>query len=74
MKTLAINDKAPAFKGKDQNGKLVSLTSLKGQKVILYFYPKDDTPGCTAEACNLNDNHSKLQKKGFVIIGVSADD
>lgn len=66
-------DKAPDFKGKDQNGKLISLKDLKGKKVVLYFYPKDDTPGCTAQACNLRDNYSLLEKKGYVVIGVSAD-
>lgn len=66
-------DKAPDFKGKDQNGKLISLKDLKGKKVVLYFYPKDDTPGCTAQACNLRDNYSLLKKKGYVVIGVSAD-
>lgn len=71
---LAIGDKAPAFSGIDQNEKKVSLKDLKGKKVILYFYPKDDTPGCTAESCNLRDNWSLLKKKGFEIVGVSADD
>ncbi len=74
MKALAINDKAPSFKGIDQNGATISLADFKGRKLILYFYPKDDTPGCTAEACNLNNNYSKLIKKGFAIVGVSADD
>jgi thioredoxin-dependent peroxiredoxin len=64
---------APVFKGKDQNGSLISLDDFKGRKVILYFYPKDDTPGCTAEACNLRDNYDELISKGFVIIGVSPD-
>ena len=71
---LAIGDKAPAFSGIDQNKKKISLKDLKGKKVILYFYPKDDTPGCTAESCNLRDNWSLLKKKGFEIVGVSADD
>lgn len=71
---LAIGDKAPAFSGIDQNEKKASLKDLKGKKVILYFYPKDDTPGCTAESCNLRDNWSLLKKKGFEIVGVSADD
>ncbi len=71
---LAIGDKAPAFSGIDQNEKKVSLKDLKGKKVILYFYPKDDTPGCTAESCNLRDNWSQLKKKGYEIVGVSADD
>ena len=61
------------FKGKDQDGKWVSLEDFKGKKVVLYFYPKDDTPGCTAEACNLRDNYEELLKKGFKVIGVSAD-
>jgi thioredoxin-dependent peroxiredoxin len=65
---------APAFIGKDQDGKTVSLDQYKGKKVVLYFYPKDDTPGCTAEACNLRDNYDSLTKAGFAIIGVSADD
>lgn len=73
MTTLKEGDKAPAFKGVDQNGKLISLANYKGKKVILYFYPKDDTPGCTAEACNLRDNFSVLQKKGIEIIGISID-
>jgi thioredoxin-dependent peroxiredoxin len=65
--------KAPAFKGVDQNGNPVSLSDFKGKKVVLYFYPKDDTPGCTAQACNLRDNHTELLKKGFQVIGVSTD-
>lgn len=71
---LAIGDKAPAFSGIDQNEKKFSLKDLKGKKVILYFYPKDDTPGCTAESCNLRDNWNQLKNKGFEIVGVSADD
>lgn len=74
MATLKIGDKAPAFSGKDQNGQDVSLEKLKGRKVVLYFYPKDDTPGCTAEACNLRDHHEELLKEGYIVIGVSADD
>ena len=66
-------DKAPDIKGFDQDGKMISLDDYKGSKVILYFYPKDDTPGCTAEACNLRDNYDDLLEKGFKIIGVSAD-
>ncbi len=65
--------KAPAFSGVDQNGTKVSLKDFKGQKVALYFYPKDDTPGCTAQACNLRDNYKTLTKAGIAIIGVSAD-
>ncbi|HYX06193.1 MAG TPA: thioredoxin-dependent thiol peroxidase [Bacteroidales bacterium] len=64
---------APEIKGKDQDGNLISLSDFKGKKVILYFYPKDNTPGCTAEACNLRDNYDALLQKGFAIIGVSAD-
>ncbi len=72
--TLKAGDKAPAFSGKDQDGKLVSLDQYKGKKVILYFYPKDDTPGCTAQACNLRDNKEMLGKEGYEILGVSTDD
>jgi peroxiredoxin Q/BCP len=70
---LNVGDKAPAIVAMDQNGKMISLDDFKGNKVILYFYPKDDTPGCTAEACNLRDNYDSLLAKGFKIIGVSAD-
>lgn len=73
MITLKPGDAAPLFSATDQHGNLISLESLKGNKVVLYFYPKDDTPGCTAEACNLRDNHSELINKGFVVIGVSPD-
>jgi peroxiredoxin Q/BCP len=73
MAELKEGDKAPLFTGVDQNGKSVSLTDFQGKKVVLYFYPKDDTPGCTAQACNLRDNYSELLKMGFVVIGVSTD-
>lgn len=73
MTTLKPGDAAPLFSATDQHGNVISLESLKGKKVILYFYPKDDTPGCTAEACNLRDNHSELIKQGYVVIGVSPD-
>jgi len=73
MTTLKENDKAPDFSAKDQNGNIIQLKDFAGKKLILYFYPKDDTPGCTAEACNLKDNHNILLKKGFKILGVSAD-
>lgn len=73
MAVLKEGSKAPVFKAPDQNGKTVSLSDFKGKKVILYFYPKDDTPGCTAQACNLKDNHSALLKKGFQVVGVSVD-
>lgn len=72
--TLKEGDKSPAFAGKDQNGETISSESLAGKRVILFFYPKDMTPGCTAEACNLGENYSELQKRGFEVIGVSADD
>jgi thioredoxin-dependent peroxiredoxin len=73
MTHLKAGDPAPVFSGVDQDGKKISLGDFKGQKVILYFYPKDNTPGCTAEACNLRDNNAFLLKKGFRVIGVSAD-
>ena len=73
MVTLKEGDKAPAFSGNDQNGKKVSLASLKGKKIVLYFYPEDDTPTCTIQACNLRDNYGLLKKNGFEIIGVSPD-
>jgi thioredoxin-dependent peroxiredoxin len=72
--SLQIGDKAPIFEGKDQNGSPLSLTSLQGKKVVLYFYPKDSTPGCTAQACNLRDNYEHLLANNFHVIGVSADD
>jgi peroxiredoxin Q/BCP len=65
--------KAPGFEGIDQNGKTIKLSDFTGKKVVLYFYPKDDTPGCTAEACNLRDNWDSLLNEGFVVIGVSPD-
>ncbi|MEI6950429.1 thioredoxin-dependent thiol peroxidase [Paraflavisolibacter sp. H34] len=71
---LKAGDQAPEFSGKDQNGNEVSLKDFKGKKVVLYFYPKDDTPGCTAQACNLRDNFSTLKAQGFEILGVSPDD
>lgn len=73
MKHLKIGDQAPAFKSKNQNGNPVELNQFAGKKVVIYFYPKDNTPGCTAQACNLKDNYSVLQEKGIVILGVSAD-
>lgn len=71
--SLKAGDKAPELNINDQNGNIVKLDDFKGKKLILYFYPKDDTPGCTAEACNLRDNYAELKKKGFEILGVSAD-
>lgn len=73
MTHLKEGDIAPDFKVKDQNGNEISLSGLKGKKVILYFYPKDDTPGCTKEACNFRDNYAELKDKGFEVLGVSAD-
>ncbi len=73
MIQLKEGSKAPLIDGIDQNGDHVKLTDFSGKKVVLYFYPKDNTPGCTAEACNLRDNYDLLLKKGFAIIGVSAD-
>ena len=73
MGQLKEGSKAPMFEGIDQNGKTVKLTDFAGKKLILYFYPKDNTPGCTAEACNLRDNHESLLDKGFAVIGVSPD-
>jgi thioredoxin-dependent peroxiredoxin len=74
MITLAAGQKAPAFSGKDQDGNKISLSQFKGQKVVLYFYPEDDTPTCTEQACNLRDNFSELKKEGIVVLGVSPDD
>jgi thioredoxin-dependent peroxiredoxin len=68
-----VGDKAPAFSLEDQSGKTVKLSDFKGRKVVLYFYPKDDTPGCTREACAFRDEHSALQKAGAVVLGVSPD-
>ncbi len=74
MTTLKKGDKAPQFSGKDQHGNSISLTDFKGKKLAIYFYPKDMTPGCTTQACNLRDNYSALDKAGISIVGVSADD
>jgi peroxiredoxin Q/BCP len=71
---LSKGDKAPLFEGKDQDGNVVKLSDYRGKKVVLYFYPKDDTPGCTAQACNLRDNYEALQKANYVVLGVSSDD
>jgi peroxiredoxin Q/BCP len=73
MGQLKEGSKAPIFEGIDQNGKVVKLTDFAGKKLVLYFYPKDNTPGCTAEACNLRDNYDSLLKKGFAVVGVSPD-
>ena len=73
MTTLKVGDKAPEFSVSNQHGETVSLKDFKGKKVVLFFYPKASTPGCTAEACNLRDNYGSFQSKGYEIIGVSAD-
>jgi thioredoxin-dependent peroxiredoxin len=71
---LQVGDKAPAFSGIDQNENKISISDFKGQKVVLFFYPEDDTPTCTIQACNLRDNHTLLKKNGFKVIGISPDD
>lgn len=73
MTNLKPGDKAPDFRAKDQDGNTISLGDYKGKKLVLFFYPKASTPGCTAEACNLSDNYSRFQKAGYDILGVSAD-
>ncbi|QSE96760.1 thioredoxin-dependent thiol peroxidase [Fulvivirga lutea] len=70
---LKAGDKAPDFEVNDQNGNAVKLSDFKGKKVVLYFYPKDNTPGCTAESCNLRDNYQALQAAGYEVLGVSTD-
>lgn len=74
MSTLKIGSKAPSFKAKNENGEVVSLSDYKGKKLVMFFYPKDNTPGCTAEACSLRDNYKLLQKNGLSLLGVSVDD
>ncbi|HMH21331.1 MAG TPA: thioredoxin-dependent thiol peroxidase [Puia sp.] len=73
MTHLKEGDKAPAFTAKDQNGQAVSLADYKGKKLVLYFYPRDGTPTCTVQACNLRDNYALLKQQGFSILGVSPD-
>ncbi|RKR13312.1 peroxiredoxin Q/BCP [Maribacter vaceletii] len=73
MKTLKVGDKVPDFSVKDQDGNTVNLSDYKGKKLIVFFYPKASTPGCTAEACNLRDNYAELQAQGYSLLGVSAD-
>lgn len=71
---LEKGNKAPAFQVNNQNGDTISLSQFTGKKKVLYFYPKDDTPGCTAEACDLRDNHHRFLEMGYVVLGVSPDD
>lgn len=70
---LKVGDKAPHFEGPNEKGEMIRLSDYTGKKLVLYFYPKDDTPGCTAEACSLRDGYSELKKAGFEIVGVSPD-
>ena len=70
---MQIGDKAPEVLGYDENGLKIRLDQFKGQKLVLYFYPKDNTSGCTAEACSIRDNYGELRKKGYAVIGVSVD-
>lgn len=71
---MEIGDKAPELLGHDENGKEIKLSDFKGRRLVLYFYPKDMTSGCTAEACNLRDNYTELRKAGYEVVGVSVDD
>lgn len=73
MNLLKEGDSAPDFSAQDQNGQIKSLSDFAGKKLVLYFYPKDSTPGCTTEACNFRDNYEQLQKEGFEVVGVSID-
>lgn len=72
--TLKEGDKAPAFAGVNETGEKISLKDFKGKKLVLYFYPEDDTPTCTVQACNLRDNHAALQAQGYTVVGISPDD
>ena len=71
--SLEVGQQAPDFKTQDQEGNTISISDFKGKKVVLYFYPKNNTPGCTAQACNLRDNYEALQKAGYVVLGISSD-
>lgn len=71
--SLKIGDQAPDFQSRDQLGNSIQLSDYRGKKVVLYFYPKDNTPGCTAQACNLRDNYKALQDAGYVVLGISSD-
>lgn len=74
MKHLKTGDQAPAFSAKNENGETINLSDYQGKKVVIYFYPKDNTPGCTTQACNIRDNYETILKEEIVILGVSADD
>ncbi len=74
MSLPEVGQNAPEFSAVNQDGKMLHLADFKGKKLVLYFYPKDDTPGCTAEACDLRDNHERFLKAGYAILGVSPDD
>lgn len=73
MTPLKKGDKAPVFSGKDQDGNIIKLSDFAGKKLVLFFYPKDNTSGCTTEACNLRDNYTRLKKEGFNLLGISPD-
>ena len=73
MNVLKVGDTAPDFSCKNQHGEIISLSTMIGKKVVLFFYPKANTPGCTAEACNLNDNYNRFKSGGYEVVGVSAD-
>ncbi|WP_223548374.1 thioredoxin-dependent thiol peroxidase [Aestuariivivens sp. NBU2969] len=73
MNTLKEGDKAPSFEAKDEQGNIIKLSDYKGKKLVIFFYPKANTPGCTLEACNLRDNYAELKAQGYDILGVSAD-
>ena len=70
---IQVGDKAPDYLGRDENGREVRLSDFAGKKVVIYFYPKDSTPGCTSEACNLRDNYHTLMREGYAVVGVSVD-
>ncbi len=73
MKTLKVGDQVPTFSAKDQDGNTINLSDYSGKKLVVFFYPKANTPGCTLEACNLRDNYAELQAQGYELLGVSAD-
>tara|TARA_Y100000816_G_scaffold286351_1_gene267358 strand:+ start:570 stop:1022 length:453 start_codon:yes stop_codon:yes gene_type:complete len=71
--SLKVGDKAPEFSSFNQNGENISLKDFRGKNIILYFYPRDNTPGCTTQACNLRDNYKQIQDSGYIVLGVSSD-